>query len=278
MNKKFKVIGLIALLAATAGMTRAQDVGADRAVVPLTNPGKPAQVKVDLLNGSIAVKGYQGKDVVVVATPRERVLNEKKSETKDLSGLRRLNLGTGGLSIEEKDNVVSVEVESFNRFYDLNIQVPVNTSLELDLTNGGDISVDNVSGEIEANNTNGAISLTNISGTALAETTNGGIKATFQKIDSDRPMAWSTTNGDIDITLPPDAKATLWMKTEMGDVFSDFDVALKPFQEKKENDARKEGGKFRITFEKGMIGTINGGGPDFKFTTFNGSIYVRKAK
>jgi len=276
MNNKLRLIGMIALLAAAAGMIQAQDAGADRVVVPLSNPAKPARVEIDVLNGSITVKGYQGKDVIVEATPREKALVERKTE--DSRGLRRLTLGTSGLTVEEENNVVSVEVESLGRYYDLSLQVPVNTSLELGLTNGGDIIVDNVAGEIDAENTNGAIVLTNISGTALAETTNGGIKASFVKIDPDRPMAWSTTNGDIDITLPADTKATLRMKSEMGDVFSDFDVALKPVQEKTEKDARKEGGKYRITFERGVIGAINGGGPEFKFYTFNGSIYLRKAK
>jgi hypothetical protein len=278
MNKRLKIIGLIALLASAAGMIRAQDANVDRVVVPLSEPSKPAIVKVDLLNGSITVKGYQGKDVIVEARPRDRAIFEKKAEEKGATGMRRLNLGTSGLTVEEKNNSVSVEVESINRGYDISLQVPVNTSLKLETTNGGDLVVDNIAGEIDANNTNGAIYLTNISGTALAETTNGEIKVTFLKVDADRPMAWSTTNGDIDITLPADTKATLRMKTEMGEVFSDFEVVTKAVQQKTEKDSRKEGGKYRITFERGIVGSINGGGPEFTFETFNGSIYVRKAK
>ena len=33
---------------------------------------------------------------------------------------------------------------------------------------------------------------------------------------------------------------------------------------------------FRVRIEKEVVGTINGGGPEFRFKTYNGDIYVRK--
>jgi hypothetical protein len=38
------------------------------------------------------------------------------------------------------------------------------------------------------------------------------------------------------------------------------------------------GGPYRVRFDKGVYGTINGGGPEMTFTTFNGTIFIRKAK
>ena len=37
-------------------------------------------------------------------------------------------------------------------------------------------------------------------------------------------------------------------------------------------------GKYRVQFDKAMFGLINGGGPEMQLTTFNGNIYIRKAK
>jgi hypothetical protein len=37
-------------------------------------------------------------------------------------------------------------------------------------------------------------------------------------------------------------------------------------------------GKFRVRFDRGMQGTINGGGVEMSFRTFNGPIYLRKKK
>jgi hypothetical protein len=42
-------------------------------------------------------------------------------------------------------------------------------------------------------------------------------------------------------------------------------------------DGRGHGGKYRVKIDKAVHGTINGGGPEFQFTNFQGQIYSRKA-
>jgi DUF4097 and DUF4098 domain-containing protein YvlB len=84
-------------------------------------------------------------------------------------------------------------------------------------------------------------------------------------------------NGKIDVTLPGDAKARLRLKTDNGSVYSDFDVkmeadATKPVVE----DARGQGGKYRIRMDHSVYGSINGGGPEYRFETMNGSILIHK--
>jgi hypothetical protein len=37
-----------------------------------------------------------------------------------------------------------------------------------------------------------------------------------------------------------------------------------------------EGGRYRVLFDRGTNGTINGGGPEMQFTTFNGRILIHK--
>jgi len=85
-------------------------------------------------------------------------------------------------------------------------------------------------------------------------------------------------NGDIDITLPTDIKADVRLKSQMGNIYSDFDVALRPAPRKGEESEKTGFGKYRISFDKGIYGTINGGGQEISLTTFNGSIYIRKKK
>ena len=41
-------------------------------------------------------------------------------------------------------------------------------------------------------------------------------------------------------------------------------------------DNRKKGGRYRVQFDRGTNGTINGGGPEMQFTTFNGNILIHK--
>jgi DUF4097 and DUF4098 domain-containing protein YvlB len=92
-------------------------------------------------------------------------------------------------------------------------------------------------------------------------------------------MAFTSLNGSIDVTLPANIKANLKMRTDNGDVYSDFDIQLRPSDRKPtEIDKRKQGGPFRIEIDKSVNGTINGGGPDFDIRTLNGNIYIRKGQ
>jgi hypothetical protein len=315
MNKKHIRIGMVVLLAA-ALLAAAQDSKTDRVVVPLSNPGKPATVEVSLLTGSIKVIGYEGKEVIVEATPRERMLrdetrperaprppvpaappvlagavaqpippvavvkDQEKSKKDKAAGMKRIPIEGTGLTVEEDNNVVTVEIESMRRAVDVVLKVPYATSLKLDGTNLNEtgIMVENVSGEIEAESANGRITLKNISGSVVASTTNGDIEVTLAKANPDKPMSFVTFNGDVDVTLPADVKANLKIKSNMGEIYSDFEVNLKSVPVKTAESTQKEGGKFRISLDRAVTGTINGGGWEYVFENYNGNIYIRKKK
>ena len=307
-TQHFKLFGLAVLLLAGA-LAFAQEQRVDRVVVPLSDPAKPARVEASVMRGSITVKGFEGKEVIVEAKVREKTLikieeedqeeieaeiaeelREKRGQRREnrdrddikreekAAGMKRISgLATTGLEVEEEDNVVSVDAGSWKHTVDLTIQVPFSTHLELDTNLQGDIVVENIGGEIEVQNMNGSIILKNLSGIAMAESMNGDVTVTMAKVTPGKPMSFSSMNGDIDVTLPADLKANIKMKTERGEIFSDFDVVLKPGPQKIEESHREEG-KFRISFDKSIFGTINGGGPELQFNTFNGDIYLRKKK
>src|SRR6185437_9854123 len=171
-----------------------------------------------------------------------------------------------GMDIEEEHNVISIGGPMLRG--SLTIQVPYATSLQLRTLNGGDIVVDNL---------NGAVTLTDVSGSVLAHSLNGRIVATLDRVTPGKPMSFSTLNGNIDVTLPAAVKANVKMKTDNGAVYSDFDVKLNasnnaPVVE----DGRAHGGKYKVKFDKWTVGSINGGGTEIQFTTFNGNIMIRK--
>ena len=257
-----------ALLAPLAG---AQS-GPDRVSVNLSDPARPAFIKASMVNGGITVKAYDGKEVIVEARTR----NEERE--KPSGGPKRINVSTTGLSIEEENNEVRINTESYARTIDLTISVPVHTSVKLRAVNDGDITVTGVEGEIDVDDVNGAVTLNNISGSAVAHALNEHVHATFLKVNPQKPMAFSSLNGDIDVTFPADVKANVSIRSDRGDVFSDFDVQLQASAPKQEvEDARGKGGKYRVKIDKTVHGTINGGGPEYQFTNFQGQIYIRKA-
>jgi hypothetical protein len=256
-----------------------QESPVDRLSVPFSDPSRPRLVKASLLNGGITVKGYEGKDVVVEARARGRDSSPREKPVKRTEGLRRLENTSTGLNVEEEDNVVSVDVGSINRPIDLVIQVPVSTSLKLGCVNDGDITVERVSGVIEVDNINGAVTLSDVSGAVLAHALNKDVKVTLVKVTPDKPMSFSSLSGDIDVTFPPDVKAKVNLKSDNGEIYSDFEIRLDPAaRQPVVEEARGKGGKYRVRIENALNGVINGGGPEMQFKTFNGNIYLRKGQ
>jgi DUF4097 and DUF4098 domain-containing protein YvlB len=218
------------------------------------------------------VKTYEGKEVVVEARLRNR------ENSRNEGGPKRLAISTTGLSVEEENNEININTDSYMHPIDVTVSVPAHTSLKLRAVNDGDIVVTGVDGELDVDDVNGSVTLNNISGSAVAHALNGHVHATFTKVDPQKAMAFSSLNGDIDVTFPADLKANVSIRSDQGDVFSDFDVQLKAASSQPVvEDGRGHGGKYRVKIDKTVHGTINGGGPEIQFRNFQGQIYIRKA-
>ena len=315
--KKKQALSLMAVLVLvlSAGIPAAsqeQQTTADRAVVPLSNPSKPAVVEASVMRGGITVKGYNGKEVIVEARIREKSLSDdlniaqffaggraiafesrlgglnralatarskdEEKQERSKEGMKLISAAATGLTVEEEDNVVTVQTASWKYSVDLVIQVPVNSSLKLRSTNDGNIVIENVNGELEVNNTNGTITAKNVSGTIVANAVNGDIEVTLNRVTAGKPLSFTNMNGDVDITLPADIKADVRMKSQMGDIYSDFDVSIKAAPQRAKEAETARAGTYRITFDKMIYGIINGGGQEITFSSFNGDIFIRKKK
>ena len=252
---------------------RAQEGNAERVTVTWTDPTRPGLLKVNILGGSITIRTHPGNDVIIEGTPGR----DRRPVPAEAAGLRRLYSNTAGLNVEEENNVMSVST-GWSVGVHLDIQVPAKTNLNVKTLNGTNIVIDDVEGEIEATNLNGAVTLNNVAGSIVAHSMNGKVTASLRQATADKPMAFTSMNGAVDITLPLTLKANLKMRTENGEVFSDFDIQLSP-RNRAPSFSRFGGpGPNPIEFGRTLTGTINGGGPDFNLRTFSGNIYLRKAK
>src|SRR6202047_2547440 len=186
-------LGLGADNALAQGQTQS---GVDRIPVTLSDPSRPARVKVSMVNGGSHVKGHDGKEVVVEAHVRNR------ENSRNEGGPKRLTISSTGLSVEEENNEVNINTESYNRAIDVTVSVPVQTSLKLRAVNDGDIVLTGVEGELDVDDINGAVTLNNISGSVVAHALNGHVYATLTRVEPQKAMAFSSLNGDIDVTFP----------------------------------------------------------------------------
>lgn len=269
--KKIKMAALLILAGLFTGTLFAQQI-----TVPLSDPGKSYKLDLHLVDGSIKITGYEGKDIIVDVQGDST--NNKKTQDNG-SGMRRINGGGSvDISATEKNNSVSISSGYLRKALTVTVKVPVTAGSEYKIgtVNNGDIIISNLTGALEVNNVNGQIVCTNISGSVVANTVNGKVLVTFKSIDSKAAMAFSTLNGNVDVTLPADAKANLKVKSDRGDVFTDFDMAVD--QTKPKSTVTNEGNMHRISIEDWVYGKIGGGGPEFMMKNMQGNIYIRKTK
>ena len=261
---------LLLMAVMLAGPAMAQAPETRQISVPLSNPGQPVRLSVSLLSGGIEVQGYDGPEVTV-----ELVAEPVEQKQERVNGMLRIPNTSIGLTIEEEGNEVTIHGDWTSRIEVVRIRMPRRASLSLSCTNGGDVIVDGIQGQLELSNTNGSIVATNVSGSVVAQTTNGEVRVVFDSIQRDKAMSFVTLNGDVDVTFPADLKADLRLGSGSGDIWSDFDVAIQPGSTKVENEG--DGGRFRVTIEQEVRSTVAGGGPEMHFKTWHGDIFVRAA-
>lgn len=243
----------------------------DQIAVPLSNPGEPGKLNIGIVRGSITVTGYDGQEVLV--SYGGDLENEGQEVTQD--GLRRISSNSVGFEVTEDDNEVDIDGASPQQEVNFEVTVPRNFALKLSTVNGGELVVENVVGEMELSNVNGDITLRNVGGSALVNTVNGDIEATFQNITPDKPMAFSNLNGDIDVTLPAGTQMTAKMKSEWGEVFTDFEMDIRRSDQENVKSSSDDG-VYKVSINNWIYGSINGGGPEYLFKSMRGDIYIRR--
>ena len=236
--------------------------------IPLSEPGKRGVLQVETHNGRLTIKAYDGPSVKVKMIK----YGKKVAEDKGNGGMRRIGGGNFNVEASEYKNVVKVESEGWGDRIDFEIQVPKNFNIKAESYNNGHIWIEGVEGLMDVESYNGPITLVKIKGAVTASTYNGAVKAEFLDVEADTPMAFTTYNGDVDITLPATAKISTKMKTNR-DIFTDFD----DFSVSNSEPVKRQNSRGRqIKFENWTEGSVNGGGPKVLMKTTNGNIYIRK--
>jgi hypothetical protein len=180
------------------------------------------------------------------------------------------------LDAQEVGNVVSVDAHTRNKSVDLEILVPFRFSVRLGVRDDGDVLVEGLSGEVEVDNPYGHIRLARLSGPSSVNTQDGDITAQFERIAPGIPLAFTSVHGKIDVTFPSGVDLTVRMKSEEGTVYSDFDIILEK-RKSLSSPAGKTGGT-KVALEEWTTGRIGRGGTDVLMKSFDGNVYIRKAK
>lgn len=280
---KFTFLKSIAFFA-VAWMLAAQDTAPppQRITLPFSDPSRPKSLIVDIPMGSVTITGYDGNDAIIEYSGRGDRPRRKARQGDVPPGMHRLDQPTNAVEATQENNVVRVKGGFLDRL-DIEIKVPKQTTLDLKTMNGS-ISVEGISGEMTIDAMNGHINVQDASGPVVAHSMNGRIVASLAQVSAAKASSFSSMNGSIEVTLPADLKARLKMKTDHGEIYTDFDVKVESSTGSPAPAA--DGGLKSGTpnlpnivlprTDRTLYGTINGGGPEMQFITYNGRIVIRK--
>src|SRR5882672_9019588 len=137
-----KMYKVSSMLLACAALLAAQE----KITVPLSNASQPVTVKIHHMNGSITVTAGPAGQVIVDAA--KSAGREDRIPSNVPPGMKRIDMGRGGLDVTEDHNVVTINAGPPGMGGNIAVQVPANASLQLKTVNGGSVEVTGISGEI----------------------------------------------------------------------------------------------------------------------------------
>ncbi len=237
--------------------------------IPLSRPGEPMSLSIDILSTRMEVIGEERKDVSLTVT-----LSGGRRKIVMPSGAKMLSGGSAGLEISERDNRVTVESNAPPSPITIVARVPRRAKLDLSTVNEGEIIVRDIVGDLQLENINGPITATNITGSVIAESVNNPITVGLSGVTAGGATSLSSLNGDITLTLPASAKAELHLDSARGEIVSDFELDVKPSKPHIERTEGRSG--VSVVMEDVIVATVNGGGPVIRVKTLNGSIKIAK--
>ena len=237
-----------------------------------------ARLEVDNVHGNIHVSGYNGSEIQMVAektihAESQDRLNAAKSEVKldtKQSGDTLTLYVDGPFRDERRSSIHLHNHPGYRVVYDFEIKVPAATVLLLGTVNGGEVRVENTTGDFDVGNVNGGIEMNEVAGSGPVHTVNGKITVVFSR-NPTKDSSFKSVNGTIEASFRPNLSADVRVKTFNGHAYTDFDATalpgLSPVSERRD-------GKFIYRSDRSTGMRVGNGGPELKFDTLNGTIRI----
>lgn len=252
----------------------------EQITVPLSSPDKRGKLEVNQVRGNVIIEAYDGKEVIIQATTESSDSDDcdncdhdhDDDRNKNIpAGMKKISSSPVELEASENNNVVEIETNSWKKKINLAIKIPADFDLEVSTIHGV-VEVTGINGTHEISSVNGRLTLKDMSGSIVSNTVNGTILVNFKEITSGEPMSFVTLNGDVDITFPANVKARAKMKSERGEIFTDFEMTV----DRSKPEVKTDKGEYKVSINAWVFGDINGGGPEYTFKNMNGDIIIRK--
>jgi len=222
--------------------------------VPLAANGS---VSIDTHNGTVTVTTWNQPSIDVSA----RIEPGEFANDDDVRLTEIRVTGSGeNVRIESDYSEVPSHFVFFGISHDLplvhyTVSMPASARLTVEAHNST-VRVNGVRNDVKINTHNGNVYLAGIDGAASVETHNGNVHVAFSRLASVSSI--ETHNGGIDLSLPAQSRFRVNASGHHLGLNSDFPAIVK-FMDRSR-----------------YVGEVNGGGPELRITTHNGSLKLRK--
>ncbi|PSQ72862.1 MAG: hypothetical protein BRD39_05405 [Bacteroidetes bacterium QH_9_64_21] len=222
----------------------------NRAVVPNARP-----LAVEGLRGSVQLSGadQETADLSFVRRGRGESQDDGRSV---LEGISITESGT------EAEYTYTLEAEESDyAAADVRGQVPRPSALRIDRLSGS-VEMDGVEGALTIRHDHGSVDVEGAAAPVEVTIKNGDVRVGFRAVPAEGPLQLQTSNGDVDVGLPPDASAQVDARTNVGT------IRTQGLSFSSEQFAPVDAGA-RYTAQLGE------GGPTLEVRTENGSITLQ---
>jgi len=253
---------------------RIDEKSSDRKTFSVGSGSGPRKLLVDTISGYVHITGSSGSEVRISVD--QHILsnwNEAVAEAKRDVKLDMSQQGNFVRVFEEgpfrNGNGVNYRGDGYYGYrvvYNLDIEVPADTELDLHTINRGDIVVKKTTGDYEIHSLNGGIEMEDVTGSGVVRTLNGKVKVTYSK-NPVKATRFHTLNGTVDVYFHGSPDADLHFKKLNGAIYADFDLTTIP-----EKGSSTSDGRWIYRNDRSISGRAGKGGPELSFETLNGSI------
>lgn len=265
MNVFKKLLWLFSLTLFMAGV-QAQGVLKNQQKIALSSPGKPYSLELNLHSASVMMSPYNGREILV------EVRDASRAATIDTA--KKIFTSSYKIESSQLNNAVVITNTNSETKIVLTVKVPANlaATVKVNVKKIGDVTLENIRGNMEVNATTGSVKLLNVAGSAVLSTVTGSVSCSFASMESSTPMAFSTLHGEIRLQLPAATKANFRIRSAKAVLVTDFDIdfgAEKP-------RITTQGNKKRVILNGPANGTVNGGGPGILLSNSTGNFFIDK--
>ena len=256
------MLALVAFILAGSGIAHAQDRVQEEfhQTYQLTPQGR---VQLENINGNVRVTGWDRNEVKVDAV-KWAYTSERLNEAQIVVEANPDNIRIYTKYPERDQSFTDDRRGRLNNpaTVEYTLFVPRGARIDsIELINGG-LQLEGLTNDVRASSINGKVTASGLVGEAKLSTINGNLEAIFNQLDAAKTISLISVNGNVTLTIPSDANATLKASSVHGGITNDFGLPVRK-------------GEY-VGYD--LAGQLGQGATRIKLANVNGSINIRRAQ